>query len=199
MKKVLALLSGAIALVACSSDDSSSSSVDPIFSQPYTELASLDELIGGKYAYVGNKIGDRKVGLVHETNECKTKDYLVAHRTGAVLDSLSYNNYGRNVNDDSKTCMSIFEFPRIVRNMELKSSGQIKADVTDDYIEVTTRDIVDKDGNIEVEIIKTRKRKTHYPGTLEIGFQAGYLRIEDHLSNYKRLNGEKVYLYFKKM
>ncbi|MGG5578367.1 hypothetical protein ACPDHL_13625 [Myroides sp. C15-4] len=198
MKKILALLFGALAIVACSSDDSSSSSSeDPIFSQPYTELTSLDELAEGKYAYVGNKIGDRKVGLVLESNECKKKDYLVAHRTGAVLDSLSYNNFGMKVNDNKRECGSIFEFPRIVRNMALEAPGDLKVLVTDDYLH---KIVIDKGPDEDPEIKYERRRKpAHYDGNIEIGFQAGYLRVEDRLSDYQRLKDEKVYLYFKKM
>ncbi len=197
MKKILALLFGALAIVACSSDDSSSSSEDPIFSQPYTELTSLDELAEGKYAYVGNKIGDRKVGLVLESNECKKKDYLVAHRTGAVLDSLSYNNFGMKVNDNKRECGSIFEFPRIVRNMALEAPGDLKVLVTDDYLH---KIVIDKGPDEDPEIKYERRRKpAHYDGNIEIGFQAGYLRVEDRLSDYQRLKDEKVYLYFKKM
>lgn len=196
MKKILALLFGALAIVACSSDDSSSSE-DPIFSQPYTELTSLDELAEGKYAYVGNKIGDRKVGLVLESNECKKKDYLVAHRTGAVLDSLSYNNFGMKVNDNKRECGSIFEFPRIVRNMALEAPGDLKVLVTDDYLH---KIVIDKGPDEDPEIKYERRRKpAHHDGNIEIGFQAGYLRVEDRLSDYQRLKDEKVYLYFKKM
>lgn len=199
MKKILVLLFGAVAIAACSSDDSSSSE-DPIFSQPYTELTSLDELVEGKYAYVGNKIGDRKVGLVLESNECKKKDYLVAHRTGAVLDSLSYNNYGMQVNDNKRECGSIFEFPRIVRNMVLEAPGDLKVVITDDYIDVTVEKIINEEGEeVEVTTRKRKRKPPHYNENIEIGFQAGYLRVEDRLSDYQRLKGEKVYLYFKKM
>lgn len=207
MKKILVLLFGAIAIAACSSDDNSSSSDDPIFSQPYTELVNLDELTLGKYAYVGNKIGDRKVGLVQVNNECKKKDYLVTHRTGSALDSLSYNNYSFLLVDTKKECRSIFEFPRIVKSMDLTSPGNLNANILDDYLEPTEVNKLDEEGNIVVdnsgnpitEVILVRKTKVHYKGNMEIGFQAGYLRIEDHLSDYKRLKDEKVYLYFKKM
>ncbi|MBB1139877.1 hypothetical protein [Myroides sp. WP-1] len=206
MKKILAVLFGAIAIAACSSSDDNSSSVDPIFSQPYTELANLDELVSGKWAYVGNKIGDRKVGLVEETNECKKKDYLVVHRTGTsmAIDSLSYNNYGMRVNNNERVCTSVFEFPRISRNLKLTSSGNLYALITDDVMEpvlVPDGDKVDKDGKPIMKPIFVRKRKSpaHHDGNLEIGFQAGYLRVEDYLSDYSRLKNEKVYLYFKKM
>ncbi|WP_413513213.1 hypothetical protein [Myroides odoratus] len=207
MKKILVMLFGAITIAACSSDDNSSSSNDPIFSQPYTELANLDELVTGKYAYVGNKIGDRKVGLVPASNECKQKDYLVVHRTGVVLDSLSYNNYGYRVVDDKRECRSIFEFPRIVRGMNLLSPDKLKVLVTDDYLESKVIDelgadgkpVLDEHGKPKKKTIYLRKRKEHYSGNLEIGFQADYLRVEDRLSDYSRVKDEKVYLYFKKM
>lgn len=207
MKKILVVLFSAIAIAACSSDDNSSSSDDPIFSQPYTELANLDELVTGKYAYVGNKIGDRKVGLVPASNECKQKDYLVVHRTDVVLDSLSYNNYGLQVIDNRQECRSVFEFPRIVRGMDLLSPDHLKVLVTDDYLDPEVIDkldddgkpVLDDDGKPVKETIFIRKRKEHYNGNIEIGFQAGYLRVEDRLSNYQRVKGEKVYLYFKKM
>lgn len=203
MKKILAVLFGAIAIAACSSSDDNSSSVDPIFSQPYTELTNLDELLSGKWAYVGNKIGDRNVGLVSESNECKKKDYLVVHRTGTAtaIDSLSYNNYGVMINNNEKVCTSVFEFPRIVRNLSLASAGLANVRITDDYIHREVIEIKNDKGEIEKKEIFTRKRRSpaHYEGKLEMGFQAGYLRVEDYLSDYSRLKNEKVYLYFKKM
>lgn len=191
MKKIIAILLGGIALASCSSDDNKSSSNDPIFSQPYTELTNLDELVTGKYQYVGNKIGDRKVGLVTDVAKCKGSDHLVVHRTGAVLDSITYNNYRPEIINNKEECLNIFTFPRLMQKNELVSPGYLSTSVDDGYLQPIFND----EG---VVIRREYRRKNHYGGKLEIGFQAGYLRIEDRLSDYKRLNGEKVYLYFKK-
>jgi len=194
MKKILAIFLGGIALASCSSDDNKSSSDDPIFSQPYTELANLDELQTGKYQYVGNKIGDRKVGLVPESHPCKYKDYLMVHRAGAVLDSITYDNFRIDIINDKKDCSTIFEFPRLMQNNTLVHSGYLKTSIDDGYVQNVE---VIKNG--EKVIIKEYRRKNHYNGEVEIGFQAGYLRIEDRLSDYNRVTkDEKVYLYFKK-
>ena len=192
MKKIIAILVGSIALASCSSDDNKSSSDDPIFSQPYTELANLDELQTGKYQYVGNKIGDRKVGLISEAAKCKSSDNLLVHRTGTVLDSITYNNYRPEVINNKEECLNIFEYPRLMRKNELVSPGHLSTSVEDGYLFA----IIDDEGIVER---REYRRKDHFKGELEIGFQAGYLRIEDRLSDYKRLKGEKVYLYFKKM
>ncbi|EHQ41346.1 hypothetical protein [Myroides odoratus] len=195
MKKIIAILVGSIALASCSSDDNKSSSDDPIFSQPYEELKSLDELAVGKYAYIGNKIGDRKVGVVGETSNCKRVDYLVVHRnpTTSVLDSLTYNNFRLDKIEGRLECMSIFEFPRLLQKNELVRSGYMRTSIEDGYLKQLYKDDgKTKDG-------KKYERKDYFKGEIEIGFQAGYLRIEDRLSDYKRLKDEKVYLYFKKL
>ncbi|WP_158963015.1 hypothetical protein [Myroides fluvii] len=215
MKKILAVLFVGIAFASCSSDDNKSNSNDPVFSQPYTELKSLDELAVGKYTYVGNKIGDRNVGLVNESTQCKNNDYLYVHRNGAVLDSITYNNYRRDIIDNEEQCISIFKFPRLMDNNVLKKVGILETRIQDGYLqEIPRTTSEDEDGKGEVlgegevpgegeapeeeEVNKEYKRKMHYSGNLEIGFQAGYLRIEDRLSDYTRTKGEKVYLYFKK-
>ncbi|MGQ8869588.1 hypothetical protein [Myroides sp. TSA_177.3] len=195
MKKIIAILVGSIALASCSSDDNKSSSDDPIFSQPYEELKSLDELAVGKYAYIGNKIGDRKVGVVGETSNCKRVDYLVVHRnpTTSVLDSITYNNFRLDKIEGRLECMSIFEFPRLLQKNELVRSGYMRTSIEDGYLKQLYKDDgKTKDG-------KKYERKDYFKGEIEIGFQAGYLRIEDRLSDYKRLKDEKVYLYFKKL
>lgn len=214
MKKILAILFGSIALASCSSDDNSSSD-DPVFSQPYTELTSLEELKTGRYTYVGNKIGDRKVGLITESTACKKDDYLIVHRNGAVLDSITYNNYRRDIVDNKEQCLSIFEFPRLMHSNVLVSNGMLKTIIEDGFLqEVVTAPIDEEEVRVgiredggeteegetegEEKVEYEYKRKSHYSGELEIGFQAGYLRIEDRLSDYTRVKGEKVYLYFKK-
>ena len=193
MKKILAVLFGAIAIAACSSSDDNSSSVDPIFSQPYTELSDLDELTSGKWAYVGNKIGDRHVGLIGETSNCKREDYLLVHRAAAngVLDSITYNNYRLDKVDEKLKCISIFDFPRLMEFNKIDRPGYMKTSIKDGYLH-----IIEKEGG---KVEKEYRRKNHYDGELEIGFQAGFLRIEDHLSDYRYLKDEKVYLYFKKI
>lgn len=192
MKKIVALLLfGSIAFTSCSSDDNKNTEDDPIFSQPYVELKSLDELEIGKYAYVGIKIGDRKVGVIGESSNCKREDYLLVHRTStnAVLDSITYNNYRLDKVDDKLKCVSIFEFPRLLHKNNLVSPGILRTTIEDGYMEEIPSDPEHKE----------YKRKPYYSGQLEIGFQAGYLRIEDHLSDYRYLKDEKVYLYFEKM
>lgn len=102
--------------------------------------------------------------------------------------------------DNKRDCGSIFDFPRIVRDMTLEEDGMLKAKITDDYIELEYVEVVNEEGEIIVKEVPVRVRKTpaHFDGRFEIGFQAGYLRVEDHLSNYAGPKTDKVYLYFKK-
>lgn len=204
MKKFIALFIAIVLFAACSKDDNKDNH-DPVFSQPYTELQSLSELVYGKYQYIGNKIGDRKVGIVNEGTYCKQLDYLLIATDSLDVNAklITYNNFRLEKPNNVLTCVSIFDFPRKVIKFDLKSPGILKCNVEDDYWD--SEEKRDEDGNVvrdengDIVYVDVIKRKTHYSGDLEIGFQAGYLRIEDRLSDYKRVKDEKVYLYFKKI
>lgn len=164
-----------LALVSCNkNDDNSASTVDPIFSQPYTPLASLNDLELTSYRYAGNKIGDRPVGLVEDSGvRCKENDLVTVYMNNNNKAMFYYNHFY-----DVKTnnCVIKDDYPRSVSIIEMGSLGLINVN------------------------IGATKISPGYKGDLEIGFQAGYLRIEDHMSDYHYTPAkEKAYLYFKKM
>lgn len=195
MKKVLLFLACSALFIGCSKSDDNNEEIDPVFSQEYVPLKSFGELESGRYSYTGIKIGDRKTGLITESTLCKNDDFLMVYKEAAiVLDSISYVNY-RRAEDKDKDCEMIFEFPRMLRNANLKEAGIMASMITDDHKEPLTEQEKEENSDKEYKII----RRTHYSGDLEIGHQAGYLRIEDRLSDYSRTSkDEKVYLYFKK-
>jgi hypothetical protein len=195
MKKVLLFLACSALFIGCSKSDDNDEEIDPVFSQEYTPLKSFQDLESGRYSYAGNKIGDRKTGLITESTLCKKDDFIMIYKeTTVALDSISYFNY-RRAEDRDKDCEMIFEFPRILRNAKLKQAGIMASVITDDNKVLLTEEEKKENPDKEYKIV----RKTHYSGDVEIGFQAGYLRIEDRLSDYSRTSkNEKVYLYFKK-
>lgn len=198
MKKVILSLLMIGGLMSCSSDDNKNENVDPIFSQEYTPLKDLSELAAGKYQYVGNKIGDQKVGIISEAStSCKKNDFLNVNKSeNKELVSMTYGNYTLEQTDNKKECKLIWEYPRIIRNIQLTSVGIINVEVIDEYNRPKTEN--EKEQYPENESITDYK--IHFRGDLEIGFQAGYLRIQDELSDFSK--GSQVsgtsYLYFKK-
>ncbi len=187
MKKIIALAAAVVLFIACSKDDNKTQD-DPIFSQPYTKLESLDDLELGKYQYMGNKLGNRKVGLVGEGTYCKQLDYLLiaedfSEKNQRIEKYFLYNNFRLDLVDKVQKCVSIFKSHRVIADLRLIEPGLLKTNVNDGVF-----------GEIP------EKHEEVYDGVLEIGFQAGFLRIEDRMSDYNRVTkDEKVYLYFKKI
>jgi len=208
MKKIIAFAAAVVLFIACSKDDNNSTN-DPIFSQPYTELQDLSELTTGKYQYVGNKLGDRKVGLVGEGTYCKQLDNIIvteefSETTGKMEKIIYYSNFRLDKVDNVQKCISIFQFPRIMTDFNLVEPGKLRTKIYDEFTEEEYKK--DENGDIlwdeEGQPIPVIKKETRdvYRGYIEIGFQAGYLRMEDRISDYNRVTkDEKVYLYFKKM
>lgn len=159
--------------LGCSKSDDNID-VDPIYSLEYKPLKSFKELGEKQYDYVGIKIGDRKVGLLLDSNQaCVRLDKIQAHLKDDRLVALVYNRMERNCSKSDEV--------RLVKN-NLYEEGILHTivygsrDKLDDLI-------IDEEGRI----------------SLEIGFQGDYLRIEDRMSNFKRTkHNEKVYLYFKR-
>lgn len=179
MKKVVVIFAAVMTFVACSkSDDNANKNVDPIFSQEYFPLKNIQELEEGEYEYIGNKIADRPVGLVIPNNDtCKEKDKLIISKVNehSVQEFIYFNNY---YNKENKKCQLRFNEPRTINNIYFVKEGYITASVSP----------VTLNGEV-----------VGYRGAIEIGYQAGYLRIEDYMSDYSRtIKNEKVYLYFKK-
>ncbi len=208
MKKIIAFAAAVVLFIACSKDDKNSTN-DPIFSQPYTELQDLSELTTGKYQYVGNKLGDRKVGLVGEGTYCKQLDNIIvteefSETTGKMEKIIYYSNFRLDKVDNVQKCISIFQFPRIMTDFNLVEPGKLRTKIYDEFTEEEYKK--DENGDIlwdeegqPIPVIKKEIRDV-YRGYIEIGFQAGYLRMEDRISDYNRVTkDEKVYLYFKKM
>lgn len=188
MKKIITLAAAVVLFIACSTDDNKAQA-DPIFSQPYTKLESLDDLELGKYQYMGNKLGDRNVGLVGEGTYCKQLDYLLvaegfSEKSQRMEKYFLYNNFRLDLVDKVQKCVSIFgSTHRVITDLKLIEPGLLRTDVNDGVF-----------GEIP------EKHEEVYDGVLEIGFQAGFLRIEDRMSDYNRVTkDEKVYLYFKKI
>ncbi|MDR2221740.1 MAG: hypothetical protein LBE34_03260 [Flavobacteriaceae bacterium] len=194
MKKVVVIFAAVIAFVACSkSDDNGKQEVDPIFSQKYFPLKDAKDLGGGYYQYVGNKIGDRPVGLVTSSAKCKENDLITIFKKNEnVIDSIVYLNF--RYESKKMDCILSFTSPRTMSSNSLLNEGVLQSTIK----EYNWRKPTAIEEEVSPEIKRYKDIKTVYNGNLEIGFQAGYLRIEDYMSDYNKLNGEKVYLYFKK-
>ncbi len=199
MKKTVFFLATMIAITSCSSSDDDKN-VDTIVSQVYTPLSSIDNLAAGTYKYVGNDVGNGKVGLVNpSSSNCKEKDYLIVYKSGQKLDSITYANYNSVISKDKEiVCQKLgVEYDRVFRNNRLNAAGMLTTLVTEDEKIPLNTEEKKLTPEKEFKVITN----TIFKGTLEIGEQAGYLRIEDKISNYKpgsQIKG-KPYLYFKKM
>ncbi|MEC4116444.1 hypothetical protein SAMN05421818_11923 [Myroides phaeus] len=199
MKNTFLFLATLALITSCSSSDDNSP-LDPISSQPYNPLTSLTELEDGKYQYVGNDIGNGKVGIVNPTSgTCKENDLLVVYKTDQKLDSITYANYKTVIGKKNEIkCEKIGgEYDRVLRNNRLNATGVLSTQMTEDAKIPLTEEEKKENPGKEFKI----ERNLIYKGTVEIGKQGGYLRIEDHLSGYKpgsQIKG-KPYLYFKKI
>ncbi|WHT37592.1 hypothetical protein QNH98_10280 [Myroides sp. mNGS23_01] len=159
--------------LGCSKGDDNTD-LDPIYSLEYKPLKSFTELGKKQYNYVGIKIGDKKVGLLSDSDKsCVRLDKVQAHFEDDKLVELVYNRMERDCSKSNKV--------RLVKN-SLNEEGILHTIVHGSRDKLDNL-IIDEEGRI----------------SLEIGFQGDYLRIEDRMSNFKRTkHNEKVYLYFKR-
>ena len=183
MKKIIGLiLVLSLGLVSCSKDDNKSSDVDPVFSLEYHPLKSLSEVKGKSFRYAGIKIGDKKVGLFSDTSpECSTSDLIVFYpENGEKNSPITFFR-------KTKICSGFDEINFI--DYYMNKEGLLSTRLMKNYEPST-----DISSNSIIETSFTEGRRYE----LQIGFQGKYLRIEDRMSHYVRLNpDEVVYLYFK--
>lgn len=191
MKKgIVALCIALLTVYSCSSDDNTNTdNVDPVFSQEYIPLNAIDELNFGHYHYAGIKIGDRKFGQI-EAESCLSQNTLEVKEIEGEESPLQM------IYINKERCLGTFS----TRTVEFKFVEEGIAEVT---ISTNNDDIIDlakNDSLIESDYYEMLKKDiVNYKGKIEIGFQAGMLRVEDRFSDYSRTpKKEKVYLYFKK-
>lgn len=195
MKKgIVALCIALLTVYSCSNDDNANTdNVDPVFSQEYIPLSAIDELHFGQYRYIGIKIGDRKFGQIG-AESCLFQNTLEVKEIEGKESPLQmiYINKERY----KERCLGTFS----TRTVEFKLVEEGMAEVAISTINDDIIDLVKNDSLIEPDYYDMlRKDIVNYKGKIEIGFQAGMLRVEDRFSDYSRTSkGEKVYLYFKK-
>lgn len=189
MKKYLILAFAALALSCSKSDDNSPKKDDPIFDAPYTSLKNLNELPVGSLKYAGNKVGNLPVGLIDAKNStCKRLDVLVIDEQKEVL------KYSVFESKDNKDCNLIWDYPEQIVINPIVESGKMPSIVSVLSNRAATKEELEKDPDTKYYL----EKKQVYKGDLEVGFQAGYLRIEDKISNTTQgsQNKGKSYLYF---
>jgi len=178
MKKLLCIVVLCLGsmLTSCSKNDDHKDT-DPIFSLPYTPLKNLSKFLDKEtYYYAGFKAGERKASMLTPTSTaCNRNETLQFFYDD--LGKLKYIKYYRtNRNCSGKETV-------VLSKNELISEGILLTKITEPMGDFEPLIEYDGKGNIE----------------LEIGFQGEYLRIEDYMSHYNRINPtDKVYLYFKK-
>lgn len=174
-------------VIACSSDDKGDVK-DPIFEAEYTPLNSLEEL-RGTYFYKGSKIGNRSFGEISGKN-CAVNNSMnfgipnKENENNRFFTFTSYKASEQTIN------LCARDFTRTISNVELKSLGKLRANISDIIINVSDFSFIN--GMIQNEDGQDDEVKEEF----EIGIQAGYLRIEDKFS--RNTLKEKSYLYFKK-
>ncbi|MDR0229542.1 MAG: hypothetical protein LBI72_10860 [Flavobacteriaceae bacterium] len=194
MKKVVVIFAAVMTFVACSkSDDNGKQEVDPIFSKEYFPLKDVKDLALGDYNYAGIKIGDRNVGLITTSAKCKTGDVVKVYKAMETkIDSIVY--YNNKYDSKKQDCVLTFSSPRTMAPNNLIKEGILSTYIQEYDWRALTPEEKEKDKDKE----RVKFNRKVYDGPVEIGFQAGYLRIEDYMSDYSRVKNEKVYLYFKK-
>ncbi|MEC4114154.1 lipoprotein [Myroides pelagicus] len=192
MKKSLLIVGIVLLLTGCSKNDDAPGS-DPVFDAPYTELTSLDQVPTGYLKYAGNKVGSRPVGLVSETDgNCKEKDHLYVPEDRKVW---NYSNYAKTKTEDNKeTCKLIWDLPEEIVIRSIAKPGYAMVYVSTQHKRPATEAELEVDPDKEYYI----ERKQVFSGELAIGFQKGYMRLEDKLSNITEgsMNKGVSYLYF---
>ncbi|UVD79545.1 hypothetical protein NWE55_15690 [Myroides albus] len=193
MKKIMLFVSVAMLSLSCSKSDDNNTAVDPIFDAEFVQIKSVNEIPVATLKYAGNKVGQRPVGIVEEGGaNCKELDRLIVPEDRKVLE---YGNFVKVYENNSEgSCKLKWDY---LRQIELRSnsSGDMSAKVTQRYNRPATKEELELDPKIKFYVETTNE----YSGKIEIGFQAGYLRIEDtNLSDVTEgsQNKGKSYLYF---
>lgn len=186
MKKTILFISLFVLGASCSkSDDNNVDNSDPVFDAPYEPLKDFSE-IQATYKYVGVKFVNQKYSEISEKNCLSNNQLQFFKAANAALDSISFRSF---IKSEAEFNKCDFDFSRMMRKIVLKEEGKIQVDIS-------TFKLVPNHSNPGASK-DTVDLKVHYKGELEIGHQAGYLRIEDKFSKYS--GKDKVYQYFKKI
>ncbi len=197
--------------MSCSKSDNDTIG-DPVFDAEYTPLKNIKEIDSKAWAYAGSKVGDRKFGRISDSS-CMTKNLLVFNQvnpddSNGIFDYFNYSLLGKGCKIEFVSRLMIHRVTNEESWCTYRKLDEIPADGDDISngmpIEANPFDDEDSDGSEESKksnSLNNNSKKLSagtdsQPSKVEIGFQAGYLRIEDKLSNFS--GKEKVYLYFKK-
>ncbi|WP_158962033.1 hypothetical protein [Myroides fluvii] len=167
-------------LLSCSKSDDNKDNYDPISAMEYSKLKSLDEINNMIFYYAGIKRGNEKASMLsNSSSSCRANEFFSV----IITENQPNLNFGfikfQSGNLGCETTDSVFFI-----DTELLSEGELFTTLVNGYL------------HPQIGLILGGRR---FKGTLEIGFQGEYLRIEDYMSNYERIDpNEKVYLYFKK-
>ncbi|WP_353100055.1 hypothetical protein [Myroides odoratus] len=164
------LIALCLLLFSCSKSDDDSVDEPDVFSLEYFPIKSFDELDRGSYFYRGFQAEDRKASMLLEnTTSCVRFNDLYIHKDS--LENLSLIEY--NFHESGQLGCNRYKTILFQEN-RLYEEGILFTTIRDPY------------------------GKRLFKGLLEFGFQGGYLRIEDKISNYVKKDPEgKVYIYFK--
>ncbi|WP_413513744.1 hypothetical protein [Myroides odoratus] len=194
---IIAVFLGLLTL-SCSSDEGGIKG-DPIFSAEYIPLKDLSDLGKGTYFYAGFKAEGRKVSLLAENTDSCQKDDIFAPVFNANGDLIFFQFHRSN-----SGCIGGYTVILLTNNQlldtgimetSLYSGGSYSGEEEKPGLEEEEKPSFERIVKSTLDVVKSRER---YDGPLEIGFQGGYLRIEDRMSHYSRpKQTDKVYLYFK--
>lgn len=166
--------------VSCSKSDDNKDNYDPISAMEYSKLKSLDEINNKIFYYAGIKRGNEKASMLSTGSySCRANEFFSV----IIKENQPNLNFGfikfQSGNLGCETTDSVFFI-----DAKLLNEGELFTTLVDGYL------------HPQIGIVLGERR---FKGSLEIGFQGEYLRIEDYMSNYERIDpNEKVYLYFKK-
>lgn len=183
MKKLIGLfLVLSLGLVSCSKDDNKSNDDDPIFSLEYQPLKSLSELKGKKFRYAGIKVEGKNASMVSETSPlCSAADHIIFYPEDGKKNS-PIEFWRKPQNCGEYDIINFLEYYMV-------KEGLLSVRLFENFIPSTgiVSNSISEGGTINGQRVE-----------LQIGFQGKYLRIEDRMSNYRRIKpDEEVFLYFK--
>lgn len=186
MKKIILCVALLAIGASCSkNDDNNVNNTDPVFDAPYEPLKSFSD-VQGTYKYVGVKFVDQAYSEISDKN-CLSNNQLQFFKVeNTAVDSISFRSF---IKSDTEFNKCDLDFSRMMRKIVLQEEGKMSVDIS-------TFKLVPNHSNPEAPK-DTVYLKVHYKGNLEIGHQAGYLRIEDKFSKYA--GKDKAYQYFKKI
>ncbi len=195
MKNIIGIFS-LLFLLSCSSSDDTVD-LDPIASAEFIPLKDFSELGRKTYFYAGIKAEGRKVSLLpDDTDSCQRDDFFApVYNQEEQLVFFQYNRIGPRC--EGGTSLILFTNNKLVNDGIFETTLYLVGSSFD------MDDLIAKESNDDDDVVKSvssidNKRRERYDGKLEIGFQGGYLRVEDRMSHYSRPRAtDKVYLYFK--